>query len=58
MSLNYLVLEKKGTHWRSAVLAELLGRQKCECEHSVVVNGVFQRKMMSIEQDEVFSYNV
>jgi len=52
------VLEKKGTRWRSAILAELLGRQKGECEHSVVVNGVFQRKMMSIEQDEVFSYNV
>ena len=58
MSLNYLVLEKKGTHWRSTILAELLGRQKCECEHSVVVNGVFQRKMVSIEQDKVFSYNV
>jgi len=58
VSLNYLVLEKKGTRWRSAILAELLGRQKGECEHSVVVNGVFQRKMMSIEQDEVFSYNV
>jgi len=52
--IEFLHVEKSGSHWHSLMLAECLWRPNCGCGHSETVDGAFQQRRQQCERQAMF----